>query len=155
MTERITRGELFMGVARLFATRSTCPRAQVGAVIVHSNRIISTGYNGAPSGLAHCSEVGCKLKPEVPDASPGCERSIHAEANAIVHSAKWGISLQGSTIFTTHAPCVQCSLLIISSGIREVVYSIPYRDSRGLELLRAQGVSLYSFEEDTWPPNLD
>lgn len=155
MSERVTRSELFMNVARIFATRSTCPRANVGAIIVHSNRIISTGYNGAPSGLPHCYDVGCKLSSEATSFSQGCERSVHAEANAIVHSAKWGISLQGSTIFTTHAPCVQCSLLILSSGIKEVVYSTPYRDSRGLELLRAQGIGLYSFGEDTWPQSLD
>lgn len=145
---RITRDELFMDIAQAFARRATCPRAQVGAVIIRDKRIISTGYNGAPASMAHCTEVGCKL-PDQPQTGPitqGCERSVHAEANAIAYAAREGIALRGATLFTTHSPCVTCSQLIINAGIREVVYNIAYRDQRGLDLLDEAGVSFHEYQ---------
>jgi dCMP deaminase len=119
---RIGRDGLFMGVAELFAKRSTCLRAKVGAVAVRDNRIVATGYNGAPQGFPHCTEHTCN--PDNP-----CEETIHAEANLIAFSARAGISLEGTTLYCTHAPCKNCSRLILQSGIAEIVYKNPYRAS--------------------------
>ncbi len=143
---RISRDELFMDIAVAFSRRGTCPRASVGAVIVRDKRIIATGYNGAPAGMAHCNEVGCSID----EHRPGCQRAVHAEANAIAYAAREGISLAGSTIYTTHSPCVPCAQLIINAGIEMVVYNVAYRDQRGLELLDEAGLGFreYGTEND-------
>src|SRR4051794_26103226 len=114
MDERISRDVLFIETALLYSRRSTCSRGQVGAVLVRDNRIISAGYNGAPPGQAHCTEVGCWL----PDGEyGGCKRAIHAEANALVWAARVGIPVDHSSIYTTHASCEQCSRLLVAAGI--------------------------------------
>ena len=125
---RISRNDLFIKVALLFAKRSTCKRGQVGVVAVKDKRIIATGYNGSPSGLPHCSDENC-------NQAKGCVNSIHAEANLISFSARAGITLEGSTLYCTHAPCKKCSELIIQAGIRKLYYLFPYRDTSGIDLL--------------------
>ncbi|MDE2101517.1 MAG: dCMP deaminase family protein, partial [Patescibacteria group bacterium] len=125
----------FQTMARLVGRRSTCPRARVGAVIVKDGRVISIGYVGSPSGMPHCTEVGC----DIDEARGGCIRTVHAEANAIAFAAKSGIEVAGSTIYCTHLPCIDCAKLILNAGIREVVYQHPYRDERGLDLFLRSG----------------
>lgn len=133
--KRISRIEVLMAVAQLQALRSTCTRGKVGAVIAKDYRIISTGYNGAPAGLPHCTEVGCEVGPD-----GGCERCSHAEAGAIAFAARTGISLEGASLYCTHLPCYDCVKLIINSGIDSVYYLKPYRDQRGLQLLTQAGI---------------
>lgn len=122
---------MLMEIANVVARRGTCTRAQVGAVIARSGRIISTGYVGAPAGLPHCTLVGCEI-----GNHKGCTRTIHAEINAIAFAAKHGIATEKSTLYTILGPCYDCAKAIINSGIERVVYGIDYRDVRGLNLLR-------------------
>ena len=125
---RISRDELFMKVAELFALRSTCLRGQVGVVAVKDKRIIATGYNGAPEGFPHCT-------PETCNADHPCTNTIHAEANLIAFAARAGIKLEGATLYCTHAPCKKCAELILQSGIVELYYRNCYRNTDGLNLL--------------------
>jgi dCMP deaminase len=131
--------EYFMEIARTVATRATCPRLSVGAVLVREHRILTTGYNGAPKGVAHCTEAGCML------LNDHCVRATHAEANAIVQGALHGIELQGGTAYCTHQPCVHCSKLLISAGILKIVYDVAYPDPIASELLAEAGVALVQF----------
>jgi len=128
-----------MHVAESVATRATCPRASVGAVLVRDHRILTTGYNGAPRGVAHCSEAGCEL------ANGHCIRAVHAEANAIVQGALHGVGLEGATAYCTHQPCVGCAKLFISAGVRKIVYRDPYFDPFAERLLSEAGVELESY----------
>lgn len=133
MSSRISRPELFMEMAELMAKRSTCTRAQVGCVITKDDRIVCTGYNGAPSGMPHCTDVGC-------EGTEGCERCLHAEAAAISFAASKGIALEDTVMYVTHAPCYSCAKLIINAGINMVWFLHPYRDQRGMQLLLDQAV---------------
>ena len=131
--------EYFMEVARTVATRATCPRASVGAVVVRDRRILTTGYNGAPRHVAHCTEVGCLLH------NGHCLRTTHAEANAVVQGALHGVSLAGATLYATHQPCLGCSKLVMSAGIVRIVYAEPYPDELATALLSEGGVALVPF----------
>jgi dCMP deaminase len=131
--------EYFMQIARTVATRATCPRASVGAVLVRDHRILTTGYNGAPRHVAHCSDAGCRI------VNGHCVRSTHAEANAIVQGALHGISLDGATAYATHQPCVGCSKLLISAGVVRIVYDLPYPDEDAEALLGEAGVAVVNF----------
>ena len=133
--ERISRDEVLIRTAELFALRSTCNKPN-GAVIAREGRIISTGYNGAPAGLPHCLDVGCQ---EGPDGA--CLRTVHAELNAIVMAAKFGISVEGATLYCTSSPCPVCAKAIINAGIEKVLYRNEYRLPEGLGLLRTAGVA--------------
>ncbi len=136
--ERPSWDEYFMELAKVVAKRSTCLRQNVGAVIVKDKRILATGYNGAPSGMAHCLDVGClreKLGVPSGERQELC-KGLHAEQNAIIQAAKFGIRIEGSTLYTTHCPCITCSKMIINAGIKRVVYGKEYADKRGLELLK-------------------
>lgn len=128
--DRPTRDELGIRLAIVYSTRGTCLRAQVGAVIVRGGRAISAGYVGSPSGQPHCTDAGCLLAED-----GGCIRTVHAEANAISFAARAGASTEGSTLYTTHSPCLGCAKLIINAGIRRVVYDEEYRITDGVELL--------------------
>ncbi len=128
-----------MEIARTVATRSTCPRAGVGAVLTRSHRILTTGYNGAPRGVPHCLDVGCTM------VDGHCLRATHAEANAIVQGALHGVSLDGATAYCTHEPCAGCSKLLISAGIVRIVYRDPYPDAVAAMLLREAGVAAERF----------
>ncbi|MBD5656345.1 MAG: dCMP deaminase family protein, partial [Candidatus Eremiobacteraeota bacterium] len=115
------------------------PRASVGAVLVREQRILTTGYNGAPRHVAHCTEVGCEL------AGGHCVRSTHAEANAVVQGALHGVKLDGSTAYCTHQPCVNCAKLLISAGVARIVYEQAYDDPFSQRLLAEAGVALVPF----------
>jgi dCMP deaminase len=136
--------DYFMAIANMVRTRSTCLRRQVGAVVVKDKRILSTGYNGAPRGMKHCSEVGCIR--EAADVPPGerhelC-RGIHAEQNAIVQAAAFGVSIQGSTLYCTHFPCVLCTKMLINAGIRRLVVQEAYPDRLSQDMLREAGIEV-------------
>ena len=134
--------QYFMNIARTVATRSTCIRRKVGAVIVRDKHIISTGYNGNVSGLPHCLDVGC-LRDEL-DIPSGTQhetcRAIHAEQNAIIQAALHGISTKDSTIYVTHTPCIICAKILVNAGIKKVVYGDTYPDAAGLELFASADV---------------
>ena len=132
----------FMEIARTVGTRATCPRASVGAVLTRDKRILTTGYNGAPRGVPHCTEVGCMM------VDGHCQRATHAEANAIVQGALHGVSLAGATAYCTHQPCAGCSKLLISAGVVRIVYADAYPDAVSSELLAAAGVILEPFLPD-------
>ena len=129
--------QYFMEIAHLVAKRSTCLRRQVGAVLVRNKHILSTGYNGAPSGLAHCLDVGClREKLGIPSGQQQeiC-RGIHAEQNAIIQAALHGVSTEGATLYCTNQPCAQCAKMLINAGVRQIVYEGDYPDELALQLL--------------------
>jgi dCMP deaminase len=129
--------EYFMEITRLVARRATCIRRQVGAVLVMDKRLLATGYNGAPSGLAHCLEVGClREEKHVPSGERHelC-RGLHAEQNAIIQAAFHGIRIQGATLYCTNLPCVICSKMLINAGIKEIIYESGYADDLTREML--------------------
>ena len=113
---RVSWKDYFMNIAREVATRSTCDRKHVGAVIVREKTILSTGYNGSIKGLPHCDEVGCEM------VDGHCVRTTHAEANAIVQAAKNGIQINQSEIYVTASPCYDCFKLIANAGINVIYY---------------------------------
>ncbi|MDQ7797766.1 MAG: dCMP deaminase family protein [Candidatus Edwardsbacteria bacterium] len=130
--------KFFISLARMVSTRSTCLRRQVGAVVVRDKRILATGYNGAPSGMKHCDQLGClreQLKVPSGERHEIC-RAIHAEQNAIIQAATCGVSLAGGTIYITHHPCVLCSKMIINAGIKKVVFLEGYPDELSRQMLR-------------------
>ena len=134
--KRPTWNEYFMNIAHEVAKRSTCERAQVGAVIVRDKRILTTGYNGSPRGLPHCSEVGCLMD------NGHCVRTLHAEQNAIIQAALHGVITEGAIIYVTHQPCFICAKTIINAGISEIVYDKEYRDDRSIDFLNQAEVKI-------------
>jgi dCMP deaminase len=134
--------EYFMSFARLAAARSTCLRRQVGAVIVRDRRIISTGYNGAPSGVKHCLEIGCLREQMNVPAGERHElcRGLHAEQNAIIQAALHGVSTHGGTIYCTHLPCSICAKMLINAGVMDVVVEAGYPDGLAEEMFSEAGV---------------
>jgi dCMP deaminase len=138
--ERPSWDDYFMQITFQVAKRSTCPRATVGAVIVRDKRILTTGYNGAPAGLPHCTEVGCLM------VNGHCVRTLHAEQNAIIQGALHGVDVSGSTIYVTHQPCLICAKMIINAGIQRVVHAGNYLDEIAVGFLEGAGVELCKFE---------
>jgi len=137
--DRPSWDEYFLEIARTVASRSTCLRRRVGAVLVRDKRILATGYNGAPSGLPHCAEVGClreRLGIAAGERHEMC-RGSHAEQNVLVQAARYGIAVEGATLYCTNEPCSICTKLLINAGIKEIVYENPYPDELAREL-RAQ-----------------
>lgn len=141
---RPSRDDTYLEVARAFAKRSTCKRGQVGAVIVKDRRIISTGYNGAPTGAQECIESECltrelyhwsELRDDYVQVPTGCQRAVHAEANAIAWAARHGLPVGEATMYCTHGPCLHCAQLMVTAGIVKVIFETPYRLTNGLELL--------------------
>jgi len=133
-----------MEITRLVATRSTCLRRQVGALIVKDKRILATGYNGAPKGLAHCTDVGClrdQLKIPSGERHELC-RGIHAEQNAIIQAATSGTNIEGSVLYSTHHPCSLCIKMILNAGINLVFYEQGYPDELSTSLARESGLEL-------------
>lgn len=158
---RPSEHEVCMDYARCAARRGTCSRLQVGAVITVSGRLISSGYNGAPSKLDHCDHTcTCRFKnlgfdedtlhPRSHDsgcpAGP-CRLSVHAEANAIAFAARYGISTHKACMYVTHQPCLDCAKLIINAGIETVIFEHTYRDDAGLHLLYDAGIGHARFDE--------
>ncbi|RLB08853.1 MAG: cytidine deaminase [Deltaproteobacteria bacterium] len=141
--------QYFMEIATMVAKRSTCLRRHVGAVIVKDKRILATGYNGAPSGLRHCEEVGCiREKEEIPSGQRHelC-RGLHAEQNAIIQAAYHGVSIKDSTLYCTNFPCVICAKMIINAGIKEVIYKEGYDDPLAMEILKEAGIRVERYTE--------
>lgn len=135
--------EYFMSIAEQVAGRSTCLRRQTGAVLVKDRRILATGYNGTPAGLRHCEEVGC-LREQRNIASGSHHelcRGIHAEQNAVIQAAKHGITIDGSTVYSTHQPCVLCAKILINAGVVGIAYRDPYPDPLSEDLLGEAGVT--------------
>lgn len=128
--------EYFLNIARQVASRSTCDRKHVGAVIVKDRNILATGYNGSISGMPHCDDVGHMME------NGHCVATIHAEANAIIQAAKHGTSIDGASIYITASPCWQCFKLIANSGIKEIYFGEFYRDERIFEVAKQLGIRL-------------
>jgi len=148
-SSRLSWDEYFMEITKLVAMRSTCLRRHVGAIIVKDKKILATGYNGAPTGVDHCTDVGClREKLDVPSGERHelC-RGLHAEQNAIIQAAYHGVTIQGSTLFCTNLPCSICVKMIINAGIKVVVYLDGYADSLSLDLIEKSGVKLIKFSE--------
>jgi dCMP deaminase len=146
--KRISWDEYFMEIARLVAKRSTCLRRKVGAVIVRDKHILATGYNGAPSGLPHCIDVGClREKENIPSGERHelC-RGLHAEQNAIIQAANHGASLRGSTLYTTTYPCIICTKMIINAGIKRVVYLEGYGDDLARGMIDEASIEISQME---------
>ncbi|HRC57354.1 MAG: dCMP deaminase family protein [Myxococcales bacterium] len=121
---RASWDEYFMSIAQVVATRSTCPRKFVGAVIVRNRIILSTGYNGSIRGMPHCSDVGHMME------DGHCVATIHAEANAIIQAARSGVNIDGATVYVTASPCWSCFKQIANAGVRRICYGEFYRDQR-------------------------
>ena len=136
MPERVDWHTYFMNIARQVATRATCPRKHVGAVIARDRTILSTGYNGSVRGLPHCEDVGCVME------DGHCVWTVHAEANAIIQAAKNGVSVTGAELYTTASPCWPCFKLIANAGITKVYYGEFYRDEKSLKVAREAGIEL-------------
>jgi len=139
-----------MEITKVVATRSTCLRRQVGAVIIKERRILATGYNGAPSGLAHCQEVGCIREAQNIPSGERHElcRALHAEQNAILQAALYGVSIQGATIYCTTHPCVMCAKMIINTGMKEVAVIASYPDEMAVALLKEAGVTVRYLDDE-------
>ncbi len=136
--------DYFLELARLVASRSTCLRRQVGAVLVKKERIIATGYNGAPRGLLHCLESGClreELKIPSGQRYELC-RGVHAEQNAIINAAYYGVSTDGAVLYCTNQPCIICARMIINAGIIKVVHQGNFDDRLAIQFLREAGIEL-------------
>jgi dCMP deaminase len=134
----------FMQIATVVATRSTCMRRQVGALLVLNKRILSTGYNGAPSGLSHCLEVGClreQLKVPSGERHELC-RGLHAEQNAIIQAAVHGVAIKDSVLYCTHYPCALCAKMLVNAGVKSLVLSENYPDALAKELFTEAGIEI-------------
>lgn len=147
--ERPSWEEYFMEIIRLVARRSSCLRRQVGAALVKDKNILATGYNGTPSGITHCAEVGClREQMRVPSGERHelC-RGLHAEQNAIIQAAKHGVNISGATLYCTNFPCIICTKMIINSGLSRIVYLDGYPDELSAGMLRESGIEILSFDE--------
>lgn len=146
MSDRASWDQYFMAIARVAASRATCDRKHVGAVIVRDKMILSTGFNGSIRGLPHCDEIGHLME------DGHCVRTIHAEANALVQAARNGASIEGATIYVTASPCWNCFKMIANAGIRRIVYGEFYRDERSIDTARTLGIEMVQLEEKSAEP---
>lgn len=129
--------DYFMKITRLVSQRATCLRRQVGALLVKDHRILTTGYNGAPSGLRHCLDIGClREKENVPSGQRHelC-RALHAEQNAILQAALHGVSVKGAVLYCTHHPCSLCAKMLVNAGVTKIIYEKGYPDPLASEIL--------------------
>ncbi len=148
--ERPDNDTYFMRMAELVSTRATCLRRSVGAVIVKEKRVLTTGYNGSPRGLRHCKEVGCvRDELNIPSGTRHelC-RGVHAEQNAVIQAAYFGVSIKDSTLYSTTFPCSMCAKILINAGVSEVVYKVDYEDALSRRLFEEAKVLLRSWSED-------
>lgn len=148
--------EYFMEIAELVAKRGTCPRKRCSAVIVRNKRIIATGYNGAPAGMPHCIDVGCFIVPTTKIVKgealtrDHCVRTLHAEQNALLQCALHGVSTEGATIYQNINPCYLCAKMLVSAGIKRLVFKGEYfhddnLDHAAIELLKEAGIEVLKF----------
>ncbi|MCV3755014.1 ComE operon protein 2 [Limosilactobacillus fermentum] len=143
MKKRIDWDQYFMVQAALLASRSTCTRLSVGAVLVRDKRIIGSGYNGAVAGDEHCIDVGCYLR------DGHCVRTIHAEMNALLQCAKFGTSTDGAMVYVTDFPCLQCTKSLLQAGITQINYLRNYHnDNYAMKLIELKGVTLHQIKLD-------
>lgn len=145
--QRPSWDEYFMDITHLVAKRSTCLRRQVGAVLVKDKKILATGYNGAPSRLKHCFDIGClreKLKIPSGERHELC-RGLHAEQNAIIQAAYHGVEIRQATLYCTNHPCIICSKMVINSGIERIVYEDGYADHLARGMLKESGIKIEKF----------
>lgn len=148
MTSRPSYDEYFMKMAFLTASRSTCLRRKVGAVLVKEKHVLSTGYNGPPKGLRHCDETGCMREQlSIPSGERHeiC-RGLHAEQNAIIQAALFGISIKDSVLYVTNTPCVVCAKMLINAGVKEIIYEGEYPDNLAMEMLSESNMKLRRFQ---------
>ena len=145
--ERPSSDDYFMEIASVVAKRSTCLRNQVGALFVRNKRILTTGYNGAPSGLEHCDAVGCARDGVASGTRHELCRAVHAEQNAIIQAALHGISIEGATLYCTHQPCILCAKMMINARVTKVVYQLSYPDGTALDFLRQAGIEVVRVKE--------
>lgn len=135
--KRISWQQYFMAMAKVVSLRSTCTRLNVGAIIVRDNRIIASGYNGSVEDSAHCIDEGCYI------VNNHCVRTVHAEMNALLQCARFGVRTEGTEMYVTHFPCLQCSKHIIQAGIKKIYYESDYKnDPLALELLNEANVAV-------------
>ncbi|OPX78535.1 MAG: tRNA-specific adenosine deaminase [Methanosaeta sp. PtaB.Bin039] len=140
--DRPSLDQYFMEIAAVVSKRSTCLRNQVGALFVKENRILSTGYNGAPTGLPHCDSVGCLRERVASGTRHELCRAVHAEQNAIIQAAIHGVSIEGATLYCTHQPCILCAKMMINGRVRKVVYRQSYPDQDALKFLELAGIEV-------------
>lgn len=144
---RPTWDQYFIDITHLVATRSTCLRRQVGALVVKDRNILATGYNGTPSGIRHCEETGClreQLKVPSGERHELC-RGLHAEQNAIIQAARHGINIDHSTLYCTTMPCIICTKMLINAGIKRIVYEEGYGDDMAREMVEEAGIEISRF----------
>jgi dCMP deaminase len=143
--------QYFIDITHLVATRSTCLRRQVGALLVKDRNILATGYNGTPSGITHCEDVGClRDRLQVPSGERHelC-RGLHAEQNAIIQAARHGVNIDGATLYCTTMPCIICTKMLINAGIRRIVYEEGYADQLAREMVAEAQIAVDQFQRQT------
>ncbi|AGC45188.1 cytidine and deoxycytidylate deaminase zinc-binding domain-containing protein [Myxococcus stipitatus DSM 14675] len=146
MSGRVSWDQYFMDIAKQVATRATCDRKHVGAVIVRGRTILSTGYNGSIRGLPHCDDVGHMME------NGHCVATVHAEANAIIQAATNGVAIDGATIYTTASPCWPCFKLIANAGLVRIVFGEFYRDPRIFDVASRLNLELVGLGDAARPP---
>lgn len=140
--------DYFLEITRATARRSTCLRRKVGCVIVKDKRLLATGYNGAPSGLLHCEEVGClreKLNIPSGERQEIC-RGLHAEQNAIIQASIYGVSLKDTILYSTNQPCVTCAKMLIQAGVKKIIFAGDYPDEIAISLFQDAQIELIKIE---------
>ena len=140
--QRVTWEEYFMNIAKVAATRSTCDRKHVGAVIVRDKTILSTGYNGSIRGMPHCDEAGHMME------NDHCIATIHAEANAVLQAAKNGVMIDRAEVFISASPCWPCFKMLANAGIKKIFYGEFYRDERIFDVAKKLGMELTHIKVD-------
>ncbi len=148
MKQRPSYDEYFMNMAHVVASRSTCLRRKVGAILVKDKHILSTGYNGAPKGLKHCEDVGClrqQLHVKSGERHELC-RGLHAEQNAVIQAAVFGVSIKGSTLYCTNTPCVVCVKMLINAGVEKIIYAGEYPDDLAKKMLQESFLKIKRFK---------
>ncbi len=149
--ERPSWDEYFMTIAKEVATRSTCLRRHVGAILVKDRRILATGYNGAPKNIEHCAVTGCvRERDNIPSGERHeiC-RALHAEQNALLQAATYGVQIEGATLYCTTQPCVMCAKMLINVGVEKIYVLESYPDPLALNLLAEAKIELIHFKYDT------
>jgi dCMP deaminase len=145
--QRPSWDQYFMDITRLIATRSSCLRRQVGALLVKDRNILATGYNGVPSGISHCEAAGClreRLKVPSGERHELC-RGLHAEQNAIIQAAKHGTNINGATLYCTTMPCIICTKMIINAGVTKVIFGEGYADDLAREMITEAAIEVVHF----------
>jgi len=146
--------EYFMEITNLVATRATCLRRKVGAILVKDRRILATGYNGPPKGVPHCDELGGCLREKlgVPSGErQELSRAVHAEQNAIIQAAKMGTNIDGATLYVTNHPCFICAKMLINAGVSKIIFADGYPDKYAEDILKQANVTVTKFNSHKNP----